>query len=131
MAEASTKLHEPAERLSDHTKDIHRAIVSLQEELEAIDWYRQRAEVCTDSALREILEHNMREEIEHASMLLEWLRWRNDDFERTLQTYLYAKGSILEAEERAESGEEGESEPETPVARAELEGFTVGSLKEG
>ena len=99
MADASNTLHESTEELSEQTKELHRALVSLQEELEAVDWYQQRAEACSDSALREILKHNMREEIEHASMLLEWLRRRNDDFERTLGTYLYAEGSITEVEE--------------------------------
>ena len=68
----SFTLHEPAGQLTDRTIDIHRAIVSLMEELEAIDWYNQRAEACTDPELRGVLEHNRNEEIEHASMTLEW-----------------------------------------------------------
>lgn len=71
MAPASTTLHEPAEQLKPETINIHRAIGSLIEELEAVDWYHQRAEACTDSPLQVILYHNMNEKIEHASMALE------------------------------------------------------------
>ncbi|WP_455384649.1 ferritin family protein [Acidihalobacter prosperus] len=104
MAGASQELHEPREMLDEHTLDMHRAIVSLQEELEAADWYRQRAAVCRNESLREILQHNMREEIEHASMILEWLRRNDPDFAGQLGTYLFADGNILEAEEAETSG---------------------------
>ena len=70
----SETYHEPYESLSPRTRDLHRAIVSLVEELEAIDWYQQRAEACTDPELRAVLLHNKNEEIEHAFMNLEWLR---------------------------------------------------------
>jgi uncharacterized protein len=126
MSEASTSLHESAEQLSEQTQDLHRALVSLQEELEAVDWYQQRAEVCTDSALRKILRHNMREEIEHASMLLEWLRRRNSDFERTLRSYLFSELSITEAEEAAT----GEAAARPGQAPQGADAFTVGRLKE-
>ena len=70
-------LHEPAELLGDGTKNLHRALISLIEELEAIDWYQQRADACTDPALKAVLLHNRNEEVEHGMMTLEWLR-RND-----------------------------------------------------
>ena len=74
MAGSSETYHEPLEKLSPATQDMHRALVSLQEELEAVDWYQQRADACGDAELKAILLHNMREEIEHASMVIEWLR---------------------------------------------------------
>ncbi|MEJ2325588.1 MAG: ferritin [Chromatiaceae bacterium] len=129
MADASNTLHESTEELSEQTKELHRALVSLQEELEAVDWYQQRAEACSDSALREILKHNMREEIEHASMLLEWLRRRNGDFERTLGTYLYAEGSITEVEEQVASKSELQPAEAETAARRSGESFTIGKLK--
>lgn len=123
MAGASNTLHEDPSILSSSTRDIHRALVSLQEELEAVDWYRQRAEACADGELRALLAHNMREEIEHAAMLLEWLRRTDPDFDTHLRTYLYTEGSILEAEEAATAG----AGPKTQIA-APL-GLTLGSLK--
>src|SRR5262245_55710910 len=99
---SSEELHAPRERLKPKTIAMHQAIVSLMEELEAADWYRQRADDCEDKALKEILLHNMREEIEHASMVLEWLRRNDTDFAKQLKTYLFSKGNILEVEEEAE-----------------------------
>ncbi|MBK1701288.1 encapsulin-associated ferritin-like protein [Thiococcus pfennigii] len=130
MGGSSTTLHEDPADLSTMTRDVHRALVSLQEELEAVDWYRQRADACRDAELREILLHNMREEIEHAAMVLEWLRRRDPDFQEHLSTYLFAEGSILEAEEAATSGTaDGEAPPaETPAAETSA-GLTLGSLK--
>lgn len=130
MSEASTTLHERPDELSEDAIDLHRGLVSLQEELEAADWYRQRADACTDPELRSVLQHNMREEIEHASMLLEWLRRRNPDFARHLAKYLGAKGPITEVEE----GASGESEPPEPPQEINpqppAEVFTVGPMKE-
>ena len=77
--------HEPLDSLSKSTRDLHRALVSLQEELEAIDWYKQRADACQDGSLREILLHNMREEMEHAAMVLEWIRRNSPDFDKHLK----------------------------------------------
>ena len=77
MAGASQGFHEAEEKLSPETKDAHRALVSLQEELEAIDWYRQRADATENASLKAVLLHNMGEEVEHACMLLEWFRWRS------------------------------------------------------
>jgi hypothetical protein len=95
---SSEGLHAPRERLSKQTISLHQAITSLIEELEAADWYRQRADDCEAPALKEILLHNMREEIEHAAMVLEWLRRNSADFEHQLRTYLFSEGEIVEHE---------------------------------
>jgi ferritin-like protein len=135
MSDASTTLHESEERLTKHTIELHRALVSLREELAAVDWYRQRADACSDAKLRRILEHNMREEIEHASMLLEWLRRENPDFAHYLATYLGTAGPVTEVEEAANGKSElpsGEP-PETPEEidpQPPAERFTVGPMKE-
>ena len=91
---SSVGYHEPVEELSDETRDMHRAIVSLMEELEAVDWYNQRADACKDPELRAILAHNRDEEIEHASMTLEWIRRRNAVFDRELRDALFKDGPI-------------------------------------
>lgn len=95
---ASDSLHAPRERLSKSTLAKHHAIVSLMEELEAADWYQQRADDCDDEALKAILLHNMREEIEHASMVLEWLRRNSKDFDKELREYLFTEGDIAALE---------------------------------
>jgi hypothetical protein len=94
MAAASGSLHAPRERLSKETINLHHAIMSLMEELEAVDWYRQRADDCDDEALKAILLHNMREEMEHAAMVLEWIRRNNGDFEKELKDYLFTDDEI-------------------------------------
>ena len=96
---SSEGLHSQRERLSPHTLSMHQAISSLIEELEAVDWYRQRADDCEDPALKAILIHNMREEIEHAAMALEWLRRNNTDFEKELKEYLFSEGDIVALEQ--------------------------------
>ena len=97
---SSEGLHAPRERLSKQTLHMHQAITSLMEELEAVDWYHQRADDCDDPALKAILLHNGKEEIEHAAMLLEWLRRNSEDFDGELRNYLFKDGPItkLEAE---------------------------------
>jgi ferritin-like protein len=99
---ASEGLHEAADALSAATKDYHRAIVSLMEELEAVDWYNQRVDAASDGELKEILAHNRDEEKEHAAMVLEWLRRRDDKLDEHLRTYLFTEGDILSIEEEAE-----------------------------
>jgi hypothetical protein len=94
MAASSDSLHAPRERLSKETIHLHHAIVSLMEELEAVDWYRQRADDCDDKQLKEILLHNMREEMEHAAMVLEWIRRNSPDFEKHLKDFLFTDGEI-------------------------------------
>ena len=91
---SSENLHVPREVLSQEARLLHNAITSLVEELEAVDWYRQRADDTEDDQLREILLHNMREEMEHASMVLEWIRRHNSDFAGHLKTYLFTDGPI-------------------------------------
>lgn len=91
---SSTGFHEPVEQLSAETRDLHRAIVSLMEELEAIDWYNQRCDACSDRELKGILEHNRDEEKEHAAMLLEWIRRKDGKFSRQLKTYLFSETPI-------------------------------------
>jgi uncharacterized protein len=98
---SSENLHAPRERLSAETLNFHFAITSLQEELDAIDWYRQRADDTEDETLKALLLHNMREEMEHASMLLEWIRRHDADFARHLKTYLFTEAPILEIEDEA------------------------------
>jgi ferritin-like protein len=102
MAASSAGLHEPD--LSDETIDEHRAVVSIMEELEAVDWYHQRSDAARDPDLVAILIHNRDEEKEHAAMLLEWLRRRDPVFDRHLRTYLFTQGSIVEEEHAAEGG---------------------------
>lgn len=96
---SSDTLHE--ENLRPATLDLHRAIVSLMEELEAVDWYNQRVEACSDKELKELLEHNRDEEKEHAAMLIEWLRRNDAAFAEQLKTYLFTEGDIKDAEKRA------------------------------
>jgi ferritin-like protein len=91
---ANEGYHEPIGEISDETRDMHRAIVSLMEELEAVDWYNQRADACKDKALQAILVHNRDEEKEHASMLLEWIRRKDAAFEKELKDYLFTDKTI-------------------------------------
>jgi len=107
---ASDTYHEPLELLSEDTKNTHRAIVSLMEELEAIDWYQQRAEACTDPELSAVLTHNKNEEVEHAMMTLEWLRRKSPVFNDNIETYLNSSGPITEVEEAIAAGTGGKGE---------------------
>ena len=99
---SSETLHVPRESLSRETLEMHYAITSLMEELEAIDWYRQRADDTKDPELKAVLLHNAREETEHAAMVLEWLRRNDATFDKELREYLFQKGSIVGREEEAE-----------------------------
>jgi uncharacterized protein len=100
----SVGLHEPVEQLSSDTIDRHRAIASIQEELEAVDWYDQRAEATSDESLAAVLAHNRDEEKEHAAMTLEWLRRRDPALDSHLRTYLFTSDPITEIEKAAEAG---------------------------
>lgn len=91
---SSIGYHEPVDDLSVETRDMHRAIVSLMEELEAVDWYNQRRDACADESLKAILAHNRDEEKEHAAMLLEWIRRRDPTFSRQLKDYLFTDKPI-------------------------------------
>ncbi len=94
-------LHEDRTKLSDKTQDMKRAIDSLKEELEAVDWYNQRADACTDKDLKRILVHNANEEKEHASMILEWIRQHNKDFAKELKEYLFSEEGDIAGKEEA------------------------------
>lgn len=91
---ANEGYHEPYEELSDETRDMHRAILSLMEELEAVDWYNQRVDACKDPDLRAILAHNRDEEKEHAAMLMEWIRRQDGVFDKELKDYLFTEKSL-------------------------------------
>ena len=101
MAESSDSFHEPVELLSAQTLEAHRGIVSLMEELEAVDWYSQRIDAAEDAELKALLSHNRDEEKEHAMMTLEWLRRRDPALDAQMRTYLFTQGDILAAEEDA------------------------------
>jgi ferritin-like protein len=98
----SAEWHEDYAKMSEKSLDFSRAVKSVQEELEAVDWYNQRAQATKDEQLRRILEHNRDEEIEHAMMGLEYLRRINPVFDKHMRTYLFTEGDITEIEERAE-----------------------------
>lgn len=121
---SSEDLHEPSELLSEETRNLHRAIVSLKEELEAVDWYQQRAEACTDEELRAVLVHNKNEEVEHAMMILEWIRRQSPIFDANIRKYLNAKGSIV-AVERQGADESGAA----PGGALVSSGLDIGGLK--
>ncbi len=107
---ASDMLHEDPARLGPEVIDRHRAIVSLMEELEAVDWYDQRAKATDNPELRAILEHNRDEEKEHAAMALEWLRRNDSKLDEHLKTFLFTEGPITAIEKAMPGGEE-ESPP--------------------
>jgi len=144
MSESPSGLHEPATGLSDEVRDFHRALASLREELEAVDGYRQRAHACRDQPLRQVLEHNMGEEMEHAAMLLAWLRRRDPGLSEQLKAHLGTNGPITGTEARVESVDkpappaeadaqepaEGETDS-LPGLGISDKAFTVGPLKEG
>ena len=95
---------EPYEALDEKTRDISRAITSLREELEAVDWYNQRVATSQNQSLKEIMAHNRDEEIEHAAMTLEWLRRNMDSWDEELKTYLFTEGSLIDVETNETSG---------------------------
>ena len=113
-----TQYHEPVERLDDKTMDITRALVSLKEEIEAVDWYNQRVAATDNPDLKEILAHNRDEEIEHAVMTLEWLRRNMGAWDEEMKTYLFTEGDIAHLEEGGEE-EEGSGD----------KGLNIGDLK--
>jgi len=93
--------HEEIADLSDQTRDMHRAIQSLMEELEAVDWYNQRVDACKDRELQAILAHNRDEEKEHAAMVLEWIRRKDETFSKELKDYLFTDKPITKLESGA------------------------------
>jgi ferritin-like protein len=122
--ENSAGLHEERSALSTRAVDRHRAIASLMEELEAVDWYDQRVEASSDPELAAVLAHNRDEEKEHAAMTLEWLRRSDPVLDEQLRTYLFTEGPILAAEEAATTRDDEPTEPGTPDGS-----LGIGSLK--
>ena len=116
---ASEGYHEPLELLGERTRNLHRAIVSLIEELEAVDWYQQRAEAASDSELKAVLTHHRNEEIEHAMMNLEWLIRNDEVIASYARTYLFTSGPIVEVEEAAKAGGAAETGAGTDVGTGE------------
>ncbi len=104
MAASSASLHEHEEKIGKDTIDRHRAIVSIMEELEAVDWYDQRSKATDDEELKKILEHNRDEEKEHAMMALEWLRRHDEKLNEHMNTYLFTEGSVLDIEKADTAG---------------------------
>lgn len=123
----SAGLHEPADRLAPETVDRHRALASIQEELEAVDWYDQRVDAATDAELASVLAHNRDEEKEHAVMTIEWLRRNDPVLDRHLRTYLFTTASITEVEHEAED-KEGPGD-DTAAAGAADGSLGIGGLK--
>lgn len=112
--------HEPFELLDAATRDQHRALTSLKEEIEAVDWYHQRVALCSDPALAAVLAHNRDEEIEHACMTLEWLRKVVPAWDAQLKRYLFSKEAVV-----------GDASPagDEPVLRSNPRSLGIGSLK--
>jgi hypothetical protein len=124
MASGSDNYHEPFELLSQESRDMHRALVSVMEELEAIDWYQQRADACGDDELKQILLHNKKEEMEHAMMGFEWVRRHSPDFDQRMRTYLFSTGPVTEIEVAATAGGGG-----SPSGGANGGSLGIGSLR--
>jgi uncharacterized protein len=124
---SSENYHELPELLSEATKERHRAIVSLIEELEAIDWYQQRAEACSDAELRAVLLHHLEEEVEHAMMNLEWLRRNDRVFQEKIDIYLNSQGPITVVEAAEEAAKLGAAA--RTGAMAPRGALGIGSLK--
>ena len=128
---SSEALHESPDTLGPQVTDQHRAIVSLGEELEAVDWYNQRAKATHDPELRAILEHNRDEEKEHASMVLEWLRRRDATLSEHLRTYLFTDGPITAIEAVAEGKTGGPDGNAAATDGRTIDGsLGIGSLRE-
>ena len=119
--------HEPFELLDEDTRNYHRAIKSIMEELEAVDWYNQRVATCTDAELKKLLAHNRDEEMEHACMALEWLRRNMPGWDHMLRTYLFQDESvsIVDTEKHATSGKAAPSESDD----TDNPSLEIGSLK--
>lgn len=122
MASDSETYHEPIATLSAHTMDLHRALASLQEELEAVDWYQQRIDASGDADLKKILAHNRDEEKEHAAMVLEWIRRNDTKFDQVLRTYLFTSGDVTAIEEASDAAKSG------PKPAGSGSALTIGSL---
>ncbi len=120
--------HEPTSELSNETRLLHRAMRTLMEEVEAIDWYQQRIDASDDEDLKRLLTHNRDEEMEHAAMALEWLRRRMPPFDEALRTYLFTTGSLVELEE-AESSDVDQDTDTAPSRTSDGGNLGIGALK--
>jgi ferritin-like protein len=118
----SESYHEPYEKLTPLTLDLHRAITSLMEELQAVDWYQQRIDATPDPDLKAVLAHNRDEEKEHAAMALEWIRRRDPAFDAALRTYLFTQGDVTAIEEEVEGKGKGEAPKSEPPAGSPASG---------
>ncbi len=123
---ASDTYHEPLELLPEAVRNLHRGLASLIEELEAIDWYQQRAAACSDEELKRVLLHNRDEEIEHAAMVLEWIRRNSPEFDRELRAYLFTDGRIARLPIQ---GKHGSGKSENPEVQRSPGSLGIGSLK--
>ena len=125
-----SEYHEPTEELDDKTRDEHRALTSLKEELEAADWYQQRLARCADADLRRILEHNRNEELEHAAMLIEWLRRKLPGFHERLAAIVFTDRT-LGVELESGDGPAERSAAERSAPRPQGRGLGIGALRGG
>jgi ferritin-like protein len=107
---SSESYHEPYDKLSTESLELHRAVQSLKEELDAVDWYQQRIDASTDPELKAILAHNRDEEKEHAAMIMEWIRRHDAAFAAAMKTYLFTEGDLIAIEEAAEAREAAEAQ---------------------
>jgi uncharacterized protein len=123
----SAGYHESESKLRPETLDNHRALTSMQEELEAADWYDQRVDAATDSDLKAILAHNRDEEKEHFAMLLEWYRRRDATMDAHLKEYLFTRGSLVMREQASAGGGEGGADSTAGGGGS----LGIGSLKGG
>ena len=110
--------HEPASEMTKKQREIVRAINSLKEEIEAVDWYYQRVAVTDDKELKEIMWHNAEEEIEHAMMTLESLRRNQEGWDEQMRTYLFCEGNIMEAEENAKEDDDNEEDDDKKSSKS-------------
>lgn len=118
-----SQYHEPIELLDEEAENFTRALNSLKEEVEAVDWYHQRVVATNNPELKAIMAHNRDEEIEHAVMTLEWLRRNMDAWDEEMRTYLFTEGNITELEDEAMSGEKETTSTNT------TDSLKIGNLK--
>jgi len=126
-----SQYHEPVNELSEEAKNFTRALNSLKEEIEAVDWYNQRADVTTDQSVQGIVEHNRDEEIEHAAMAIEWLRRNDPVWAEELETYLFTQSEITAVEEEAEGGGAEGEEDTNNTSTSTNQSLGISSLKGG
>jgi ferritin-like protein len=99
-----SEYHEPVSELTEEARNFERALESLKEEIDAVNWYHQRVVTSKNPELAKIMAHNRDEEIEHACMVLEWLRRNMDGWDEVMRTYLFTEKSVTEIEEGGEGG---------------------------